>query len=111
MEVPRLRVKSELQLPAYTTATATLDSSRVCDLYHSSVQSWILNPLSEPRDGTSILMDTTWVHNLQSHKGNSQAIPFLFLSVLDFCIYSVTFVFIHPKQLLDHHQVPGTEEG
>ena len=32
MEVPRLGVKSELQLLAYTTATATLDPSRICDL-------------------------------------------------------------------------------
>ena len=30
MEVPRLRVKSELQLLAYTTATATLDLSLFC---------------------------------------------------------------------------------
>ena len=29
MEVPRLRVELELQLPAYTTATATQDPSRV----------------------------------------------------------------------------------
>jgi len=32
MDVPRLGVESELQLPAYTTATATQDRSRVCDL-------------------------------------------------------------------------------
>ena len=31
MEVPRLGVESELQLPAYTTATATQDLSRACD--------------------------------------------------------------------------------
>ena len=31
MEVPRLEVKSELQLLAYTTATATPDLSHVCD--------------------------------------------------------------------------------
>uniref|UniRef100_A0A8D1M8R1 Cystathionine beta-synthase n=1 Tax=Sus scrofa TaxID=9823 RepID=A0A8D1M8R1_PIG len=36
MEVPRVGVESELQLPAYTTATATSDPSRVCDLHHSS---------------------------------------------------------------------------
>jgi len=30
MEVPRLAVKSELQLPAYATATASQDPSRVC---------------------------------------------------------------------------------
>ena len=46
-EVPRLRVKSELQLPAYTRATAMQDPSCFCDLHHSSQQSWILNPLSE----------------------------------------------------------------
>ena len=36
--VPRLRVESELQLLAYTTATATQDPSHVCDLYWSSQQ-------------------------------------------------------------------------
>ena len=38
MEVPRLDVKSELYLPAYTTATATWDCSHVCDLHRSSQQ-------------------------------------------------------------------------
>ena len=32
MEVPRLGVKLELQLPPYATATATGDLSGVCDL-------------------------------------------------------------------------------
>ena len=50
MEVPRLGVESELQLPAYATATATRDLSRICDLHHSSRKYWILNPLSEARD-------------------------------------------------------------
>ena len=57
MEVPRLRVKSELQLPAYTTATATQDPSLVCDLHHSSRQ--FLNLLNEARDGTCVLMDAS----------------------------------------------------
>ena len=35
MEVPRLVLKSELQLPAYTTAMATLDVSLFCNLYRS----------------------------------------------------------------------------
>ena len=43
MEVPRLRVQSELQLPAYTTATAMEDPSQLWDLHHSSRQHWILN--------------------------------------------------------------------
>ena len=33
MEVPRLRVESELQLLAYTTATAMPDLSHICDLH------------------------------------------------------------------------------
>ena len=58
MEVPGLGVKSELQLPAYTTATAPPDLSSVCNLLHSSQQWLILNPLSKASDGTSTLMDT-----------------------------------------------------
>jgi len=50
MAVPRLGGKSELQLPANTTATATWDPSLVCDLHHSSWQRHILNPLSRARD-------------------------------------------------------------
>ena len=50
MEVPRLRVESEPKLLAYTTATATWDLSRVCDLHHSSLQGRIPNPLREARD-------------------------------------------------------------
>ena len=46
MEVPRIGVKSELQLPAYN---------------HSSQQHWILNPLSEARDRTWVLKDTSQV--------------------------------------------------
>ena len=47
------------------------DLSCVCDLYHSSRQHQILNPLSETRDQTCILMDTSWVLNPLSHNGNS----------------------------------------
>ena len=50
MEVPRIGVESGLQLPAYTTATATWDPSLVCDVHHNSQQHWILNPLNEVRD-------------------------------------------------------------
>ena len=49
-EVPRLGVKLELQLLAYTTAIATLDPSHICDLYHSSRPCWMPNPLSKARD-------------------------------------------------------------
>ena len=57
----RLRVESELQLPAYTTATETQDPSHVCELHHSSWQHQIPNPLSKARDQTSILMDTSQI--------------------------------------------------
>ena len=56
--IPR-RVNSELQLPAYTSVTP--DPSCVCDLHHSSCQCQLLKPLSEGRDGTHILMDTSRV--------------------------------------------------
>ena len=71
MEIPRLGVKSEIQLLAYTTATATWDLSLVCNLHHSSQQHCILNPLSEARNRTCILMDPSQVHNLLSHNRNS----------------------------------------
>ena len=38
MEVSRLGVKSEIQLPAYTTTTAMWDPSCICDLHHSPWQ-------------------------------------------------------------------------
>ena len=60
MEVPRLEVKWKLlQLLAYTTGTAIAiqDPSCIYDLHHSSWQRQILNPLSEVRDGTCVLMD------------------------------------------------------
>ena len=53
MEVRRLGVKLELQLPSYTTATPVL--SPICDLL------WILNPLIKARDQTLAFMDTSRV--------------------------------------------------
>ena len=49
MEIPRLGFESELQMLAYTTATATPDLSHICNL-HPSSQQCILNSLSEARD-------------------------------------------------------------
>ena len=43
---------------AYTTATAVLDPSCICDPCHSSQQCQILNSLNEARDQTWILKDT-----------------------------------------------------
>ena len=74
MEVPRLGVESELQLPAYATATATREPSHVCSLHHSSRQCWILNPLSEARDQTGVLMDTSQVHYHWATAGTPQGL-------------------------------------
>ena len=74
MEVPRSGVESELQLPAYTTATVTWDPSHTYDLYHSSWQHQILSPMSEARDWTWNLMDTSWGLNLLSHNRTPRAL-------------------------------------
>ena len=61
MDVPRVEVKLELQLLAYTTATEMPDSSRTFDLHHSSHQRQILNSLSKARDQTRSLVNTSQV--------------------------------------------------
>ena len=46
---------------AYAAVTATPDLSCVCGLHCSFQKHRILNPLSEARDRTHILLDTSWV--------------------------------------------------
>ena len=58
MEVAGLGVKSELQLLAYAIATATPDLSSIWGLLCSLQQRQILNPMSEARGRTCILMNT-----------------------------------------------------
>ena len=62
MKVPRLGVKSELQLMAYTKATAMQDPCLIYNPHHNSQQYCILSPLSEARDQTCVLMDTSQIH-------------------------------------------------
>ena len=57
MEVPRLGVESELQLPVYATGTAMRDPILICDLHDGSRQRQILNLLSEARDRIRILTE------------------------------------------------------
>ena len=52
-------LKLELQLPAYTTATAMPDLSQICHLHHSSWKRQIPDPLT--RDGIGILMDSSQI--------------------------------------------------
>ena len=61
MQIPKLEVELELQLPAYTTAKATPDLRRICNLHHSSQQRQIFNPLRQARDRIHVLMDTSQV--------------------------------------------------
>ena len=71
MEVPRLGVESELQLPVYTTDTATWDLNHVCNLHHSTWQHGILNPLSKASDQIHVLMDTGGFLNHWATTGTS----------------------------------------
>ena len=71
IEVPRLGVKLELQLPAYTTATAMPDPRHICELHCSLQQCQILNPLTEARDQNRVLMDTSLVCYCWAKTGTS----------------------------------------
>ena len=91
MEIPRLGVQLELQLPAYTTATATPDPSHVCNLHHSSRQLWLLNPLGEARDWTCNLTTPRRIHFRCAMMGNLEVffkcfLLFLFSGAL--CLYA-----------------------
>ena len=74
MEVPKLEVKSELQLLAYTTATttATQDPSCICSLHLSPRQCQIPDPLSQAGDQTCILMDTSQIRFHCTTMGTSE---------------------------------------
>ena len=78
MEVSRLGVELELQLPSFAPATATGDPSHVCSLHHSSKQCHILNPLSQVRDLIHILMDPSWIHYHWATMENVQVFFFFF---------------------------------
>ena len=45
---------------AYPTAIATPDLNCICSLHCSLCHCWILNPLSQPRDQTCVVMDTAF---------------------------------------------------
>ena len=75
MEVPRLGVELELKLPA----TATWDPSCVCALHHSSQKCQILNPQSEARDRTLILMDPSQVGYHWAMAGTLWKFPYWYI--------------------------------
>ena len=95
MEVPRLGFQSELQLPAYTTATTTRDLSRVCDPHHSSWQRWISDPLSKAKDQILILMDTSQICFLCATMGTPDSVNYF--TFLDFsCLTWRLWIIIVP---------------
>ena len=98
MEVPRLGIKSELQLPAYATVTATSDLSCVCNLHHSSWQRRILNPLSEARDRTCNLMLPSQIHFCYATTGNPR---YYFLLAIAIIQISKRSAYLNKHLLLD----------
>ena len=106
MEVPRLGVQSELQLPAYATATAMQDLSHIWDLHHSLWQGWILNPLIKVRDWTQVLVDISRVCYCWAMMGIPRAIPWMETSISSFILFYFNFM-ASPM----HMEVagPGTE--
>ena len=88
MEFPRLGVESELQLPAYTTATAMHDPSCVCDLHQSSWQRRILNPLIKAMDQIHDLVDA---RQIQFHCATTGTPIELFYSVINLSPWAETF--------------------
>ena len=71
MEVPRLGVESELQMLAYTTATATPDPSCVCHLHHSSWQCQILNQLIRCANSKTVFL----IHGAKSDGNKNESSP------------------------------------
>ena len=75
MEVIRLGVKLELQLPAYITATATWDPSSIFD--HTTAHSNTV--ISKARGQTLVLMDPSQIRQPLSQEGNSLICLFLYI--------------------------------
>ena len=87
MEVPRLGVQLKLQLLAYNTAIAMPDPSHICDLYHSSWQRWILNPL---RPGFK--RATSWfLVRFGNHCATKGTPPFKIFNTLYFILFIFYF--------------------
>ena len=74
-EVPRLGVKSELQLPAYITATARPDPSHIAAYTTAHGNTQILSPLSKTRDRTA----SSWILVGFFTAGATTQTPFLYI--------------------------------
>ena len=78
MEIPKQRVEWELQLSAYTTATATRDLSCICDLHHSSQHARSLT-LNGARVWTHAPMDASQV---RYHCATGNSLVFFYIYFL-----------------------------
>ena len=58
------------------------DLSHVCNLHHSSWQCWMLNPLSEVRDWTPVLMDISQIRFCSATMGRPSP---AFIFIYDSC--------------------------
>ena len=95
MEVPRLGVRIRATAAGYATTIATRDPSCISDLHHSSRQHCFLNPLSQARDWTWVLMDTSWFVNHWATMGTPNALYFLWRTE-----FPSSFIFLQPKEIL-----------
>ena len=89
MEVPRIGVKLELQLPAYATATAMQVLSFVCDLHHSSQQGQMIKASYQ----ASNLMIPSWI---RFHCATTGMLMCIFINISDEQIHVwFRFMYIH----------------
>ena len=97
--VPRLGVKLALQLPAYTVATVTWDPSHISDLHHSSWRCRISGWLSDVRDRTYVLMDTSLIYFHCATTGT----PCFFLMAASMAYISSLCQGLKPSHICDLH--------
>ena len=69
------------------------DLSCVCDLYHSSWQHRIINPLSEARDWTHNIMVPSWIHFCCATMGTPHSVYFSFQTFVVFTSRKLCIVF------------------
>ena len=79
----------------YFRDAATLDLSHICNLHYSSRQCWTLNPLSEARYQTHILMDASWVRHCWATMGTPRISILLIsspISMISFLLLTLGFI-------------------
>ena len=101
------RVWIRVTTASLATATAIQDPSYVCDLHHSSWQCQILNPLSETRNGTCVLMETSRIRNSIFLNNKGKPLRFLIQSTVSLSPMALTISYgvmtsVNPHVCPDH---------